>query len=189
MLASAYNIDTRWIYMFRCLSKYEYFLKSFTFCDITLWNSLKSKLHILLPCRWRRYVRSKRPLTYNGLHGVISHKIDLLITTAVRLRLLCEYLTVCYAKRRDLSKPGACVYTHMWGKRDKVIPVQAVEALRFARGWGSQMAARLSALLPGRFLPPERFLVLLFVRGWVDPGTIVGLKGLGQLKKPTTSGT
>jgi hypothetical protein len=37
-----------------------------------------------LPWRWRRYVPPKRQLTFNGLHGVISQKTVLFITTAVR---------------------------------------------------------------------------------------------------------
>jgi hypothetical protein len=52
--------------------------------------------------------------------------------------------------------------------------------------------ARLSALRAGRFLPPGKFLVLIFVRGWVDPRAIVWLKGLSKLKKKkkfTSSGT
>jgi hypothetical protein len=51
---------------------------------------------------------------------------------------------------------------------------------------GSQMAVRLSALRAGRYLP-GRFLVLISVRDWVDPGAIVRLEGLGQLKNPMTS--
>jgi hypothetical protein len=51
----------------------------------------------LRPWRWRRYVPPKRPLTLNGLHGVISQKMILFITTAVKtsnptlapLTLLC----------------------------------------------------------------------------------------------------
>jgi hypothetical protein len=34
--------------------------------------------------RWRRHVPPKRRLTFNGLHSVISQKVELFITTAVR---------------------------------------------------------------------------------------------------------
>jgi hypothetical protein len=36
------------------------------------------------PWRWRRHVPPKRQLTLNGQHGVISQKVVLFITTAVR---------------------------------------------------------------------------------------------------------
>jgi hypothetical protein len=45
------------------------------------------------------------------------------------------------------------------------------------------MAIRLSAPSAGRPLPPGRVLVLVSVRGWVDPVATVQLEGLGQLKK------
>jgi hypothetical protein len=51
------------------------------------------------------------------------------------------------------------------------------------------MAARLSALCAGCFLAPGRFLVLIFVRGWVDVRAIVRLEGFGKLKESTSSGT
>jgi hypothetical protein len=49
------------------------------------------------------------------------------------------------------------------------------------------MAVRLSALRVDRSLPPGRFLVLISVRGWIDPRAIVRLEGLGQLKNLVTS--
>jgi hypothetical protein len=45
------------------------------------------------------------------------------------------------------------------------------------------MAVRFSALNTGLPLPPGRFLVHIYIRGWVDPRVIVRLEGLGQLKK------
>jgi hypothetical protein len=45
----------------------------------------------------------------------------------------------------------------------------------------------LSALRADRSLPPGRFLVLISVRGWVEPWAIVRLEGLGNLKIPVAS--
>jgi hypothetical protein len=73
---------------------------------------------------------------------------------------------------------------------------QALEARRFVgrRGsqicWavGSQMAAvRLSATRSGRHLIPGGFLVLIFIGGWVGPGAVVRLEGLGRLINKVTA--
>jgi hypothetical protein len=49
------------------------------------------------------------------------------------------------------------------------------------------MAVRLSAYAPSALNLPGRFLVLISVRGLVDPGAIVRLEELGQLKNLITS--
>jgi hypothetical protein len=49
------------------------------------------------------------------------------------------------------------------------------------------MAVKLSALRAGRPLPLGRFLLLISVRGRIDPRATVQLEGLGRLKNPTTS--
>jgi hypothetical protein len=58
-----------------------------------------------------------------------------------------------------------------------------VEALRVARGWGSHIFRHSAhrrrqgcqCYAPATLYPPGRFLVLISVRGWVDPRAIVRL--------------
>jgi hypothetical protein len=49
------------------------------------------------------------------------------------------------------------------------------------------MAVTLSVSSSSPPLPPGRFLVVISVRGLVDPRPVVQLEGLGQLKNPVTS--
>jgi hypothetical protein len=74
--------------------------------------------------------------------------------------------------------------------KGKAIPVSGHEGPQGCE------TSRLSHFLDNRLtdggevvspLPPGRFLVLIYVRGRVDPRVIARLEGLGQLKNPMTS--
>jgi hypothetical protein len=54
------------------------------------------------------------------------------------------------------------------------------------RGYNAHIVMRRRALRAGCPLPPGRFLVLISVRGWVDPRAIARLDGLCKLKKKSS---
>jgi hypothetical protein len=88
-------------------------MKSTIFWDITPCSPLNGQL-IFRPWRWRRYVPPKRRLTLNGLHGVISEKIVLFITTAVRTsnptKILC-FINVSVYTIRGTDIPYVFTFT------------------------------------------------------------------------------
>jgi hypothetical protein len=84
-----------------------------------------------------------------------------------------------------------CLYRE--GRKIEAIPVTGhegpgdCETSRFPHFLdSSQIAMRLSVLRTGHDLPPGRFLILIYVRGWVDPKGLLRLKGFGQLKNLMT---
>jgi hypothetical protein len=65
----------------------------------------------------------------------------------------------------------------LWDVEDPTFSRQSAHRWR----WGCQPYA------PAALYSSGKFLVLISVRGWVDPRAIVRLEGLGQLKNPMTS--
>jgi hypothetical protein len=67
-----------------------------------------------------------------------------------------------------------------WGCETSKLP-------HFLDSWLTDGAVRFLDIFAGRPLPPERFLLLISVRDWVDPKPIERLEGLSQFKCSVTS--
>jgi hypothetical protein len=94
---------------------------------------------ILRPWRWRRYVPPKRRLNFNGLHGVISQNIVVLITTAVRTSNPSRVLFKClqFYKQNVLRHKTFQVLAH-------IIRKYMIRSGGISASWGASYASNFT---------------------------------------------
>jgi hypothetical protein len=106
----------------------------------------------------------------------------IMFASVFSLSCILSLLFWCY---NICSLPWTQIYNNWkWTRCKRVISlgIIVIKSYPCAGCRGSHISYTISGPLP-----PGRFLVLISIRGLVDPNAVVRLEGLGQLKNPVTS--
>jgi hypothetical protein len=117
------------------------------------------------------------------------HRVGLVLTDVPEERITSIFRVAKFASEA-LALAGGCRLSHQWEIIILVQPETRHSLLMPFQHCQYTVTSIQSRLTDGgEVVSPNsgRFLVLISVRGWVDPRTIVRLEGLGTLKNSTSS--
>jgi hypothetical protein len=153
-------------------------------CEINLGSSVKPQTQIYLHKNCALYSLSSAPPPHSSLFYCFC-SVFVLATArgGGALQVFVKRLGNGIMSRRSMLN-FTQIGQEQWKLRVKQSHYRPGQALRILGGWGSQISRQPYAT--AAFTPQETVLVLISVKGWVNPRAIVRSEGLCPWKIPMT---